>query len=71
MEKIRWIAIGMILGFLLFSCISYIYNKTDPYTSIVNDKYENDGHHYISIEKEVTPEEYIGYDIGDDYILEE
>ena len=31
------------------------------------DKYEHNGKHYIAIEREVTPEEYIGYDVGDDY----
>lgn len=31
------------------------------------DKYEHNGKCYLAIEVEISPEEYIGYDIGDEY----
>lgn len=33
----------------------------------ITDKYELQGKLYIDIQIEVSPEEYIGYDIGDEY----
>ena len=33
----------------------------------VVDKYEARGSCYLTVEVEVTPEEYIGYDRGDEY----
>lgn len=42
-------------------------SKSEPTTYPIVDKYEHDGKHYIAIEREVTPEEYIGFDVGDDY----
>lgn len=31
------------------------------------DKYEHDGKCYVEIVVEISPEEYIGYDVGDEY----
>ena len=33
------------------------------------DKYEIDGKTYIDVQIEITPDEYIGLDIGDDYVI--
>ena len=33
----------------------------------VVDKYEGEGKCFIEVQVEITPEEYIGYDIGDKY----
>lgn len=39
--------------------------ELEPYEIV--DKYEEDGRCYVEIWHEVTPEEYIGLDIGDEY----
>lgn len=39
----------------------------DPITCPIVDKYEYEDQCYLQIEMEVSPEEYIGYDIGDEY----
>lgn len=39
----------------------------DPQPYAVTDKAEYDGKCYLAIEVEISPEEYIGYDIGDEY----
>lgn len=42
--------------------------KTEaPETRQIVNKYEADGKCYIQTWIEITPEEYIGYDIGDEY----
>ena len=38
-----------------------------PEPSQVEDKFERDGRCFVEIWVEVTPEEYIGLDIGDEY----
>ena len=38
-----------------------------PIPSQVEDKFERDGRCFVEIWVEVTPEEYIGLDIGDEY----
>ena len=38
-----------------------------PEARQIVDKYEADGKCYIQTWIEITPEEYIGYDIGDEY----
>lgn len=45
----------------------YKYAKPDPKPMQVTDKYEAKGKCYIQTWIEVTPEEYIGLDIGDEY----
>ena len=70
MVKIRLLIIGIIIGFLFSSIINYIYNnESTTLTFDIKDKYERNGGCYILIEKEVTPENYIGYDIGDEFEL--
>lgn len=46
---------------------SWHYAKPDPKAMQIVDKYEADGKCYIQTWIEITPEEYIGYDIGDEY----
>lgn len=42
-------------------------SKSEPTTYPIVDKYEHGGKCYLAIEVEISPEEYIGYDIGDEY----
>lgn len=46
---------------------TYKYAMPDPKAMQIIDKYEADGKCYIQTWIEITPEEYIGYDIGDEY----
>lgn len=46
---------------------SWHYANPDPKEMQIVDKYEADGKCYIQTWIEITPEEYIGYDIGDEY----
>lgn len=39
--------------------------KVEPYE--IWDKCENNGRYFVEVWVEVTPEEYIGLDIGDEY----
>lgn len=41
--------------------------QSEPTAYPIVDKYEHDGKCYLAIEIEISPEEYIGYDIGDEY----
>lgn len=45
-------------------------DKSEPTPLMVCDKYEKDGRCYVNVWVEVTPEEYIGLDVGDDYELQ-
>lgn len=58
--------IGFITGGLIAYMVAMII-KPEVKTYPIVDKYEHNGKHYIAIEREVTPEEYIGYDVGDEY----
>lgn len=66
MEKAHLIAIGILIGYLLFKAVSLI-GQPKITTYPIVDKYEHDGKCYLTIEQEITPEEYIGYDIEDEY----
>lgn len=46
---------------------SWHYANPDPKSMQIVDKYEAAGKCYIQTWIEITPEEYIGYDIGDEY----
>lgn len=46
---------------------AWMYAMPNPKSMQVTDKYEMDGKCYIQTWIEITPEEYIGYDIGDEY----
>lgn len=46
---------------------TYKYAMPDPKPMQVTDRYEAKGKCYIQTWIEVTPEEYIGLDIGDEY----
>lgn len=46
---------------------AWMYAMPDPKPMQVTDKYEAKGKCYIQTWIEVTPEEYIGLDIGDEY----
>lgn len=57
----RLILIALML--MMFTACS----QSEPTTYPIVDKYEHGGKCYLAIEIEISPEEYIGYDIGDDY----
>lgn len=61
MKRLIVITIALML-MLLTAC-----SKSEPTTYPIVDKYEHDGKCYVAIEVEITPENYIGYDIGDEY----
>lgn len=42
-------------------------SKDEPTTYPIVDKYEHNGKCYVEIVVEISPEEYIGYDVGDEY----
>lgn len=48
---------------------AHIVGRKQPTTQAypIIDKYEIKDKHYIAVEVEVSPEEYIGYEVGDDY----
>ena len=55
---------------IIFSVILFVTCATQgpaPVPSQVEDKFEKDGKCYVAVWVEVTPEEYIGLDIGDEY----
>lgn len=62
MKNFIYVILVIILSVLIITEISYLV----PYNSgMITDKYERNNNCYLVIE--VTPEEYIGYDIGDEY----
>lgn len=74
MSKRLCLIVSLILvGLLLYSY--YIYwefvtlSQVDPLTPCgpIIDKYESEGKCLIEVQVEIDPDEYIGYDIGDDY----
>lgn len=68
MAKIRWIILGMLIGYLLCAGISYIFKEPIVENSaLIVDKIEKGENHILILQKKVTPEEFIGYDIGDNY----
>lgn len=42
--------------------------ESNPKPSQVEAKYERDGRCFVEIWVEVTPEEYIGLDVGDEFV---
>jgi hypothetical protein len=61
------IALVVIIGSLVRSVA--IFNKTDPASYWITNKYEYNGHYYVDIQVEISADDYIGYDIGDEYIM--
>lgn len=57
------IAIVVIIGSLV------IFSKPDPASYLITNKYEYNGHYYVDIQVEISADDYIGYDIGDEYIM--
>lgn len=63
--------ITIILFVSTLALLVYIlfFNKYQLNEYPIVNKYEGDGKQFIDVQIEVTPEEYIGLDIGDDYVL--
>ena len=57
------IAIVVIIGSLVMC------GKPDPASYWITSKYEYNGHYYVDIQVEISADDYIGYDIGDEYIM--
>lgn len=68
-KKIIWVALISISVATITRMIldSWHYANPDPKAMQIVDKYEADGKCYIQTWIKITPEEYIGYDIGDEY----
>lgn len=61
---------------LSFFCLGYVFGgwmarSADPIPYYVTDKAEANGKCYVETWLEVTPEEYIGLDIGDEWEIRE
>lgn len=58
----------VVLLAILFAALHFLSQSEESQTvwRIVN-KYEKDGKCFVEVQIEISPEEYIGYDIGDDY----
>ena len=64
---LAWLlAIAIIIGLAIYAAIT---KKPEPYE--VWDKCENNGKYYVQVWMEVSPEDYIGLDIGDEYQIRE
>ena len=59
MKRLILLAIALMM---LTAC-----SKSEPTAYPIVDKYEHGGKCYLAIEVEVSPEEYIGYDVGDEF----
>lgn len=58
----------VVLLAVLFAALHFLGQSEESQAvgRIVN-KYEKDGKCFVEVQIEITPEEYIGYDIGDEY----
>lgn len=74
MKKYEWIIsiINFIINFMLLIVLILltfnICEFEEKNIGEIDNKFEVNGKCYLEVGIEVTPEEYIGYDIGDDYI---
>lgn len=63
--------IAMIIGIIIVVVGGHIIRDKDPQPSRIHGqvakKYQEGNRHFLQIEIEVDPDEYIGYDIGDEY----
>lgn len=66
MKKVVLIAIVIIIGALVNGLVDYL-NQPAKQAYTIIDKYEIMDNCFIAVEVEVAPEEFIGYDIGDEY----
>lgn len=57
----KLILLILLMFILLTAC------KNETLSGQVVDKFTVDNKCYLVIETEITPEEYIGYDVGDEY----
>lgn len=62
MDKVRLFFLGILLMMVLIAC-----KQESSVKGEVVNKVESNGRYYLEIGVEVTPEEYIGYDVGDEY----
>ena len=46
-------------------------SKSEPTACPIVDKYEHGGKCYLAIKIEISPEEYIGLDVGDEFEVTE
>lgn len=70
----RYYAVYVLVLLAVFCIAIHFCSQPEPQSqavgSIVN-KYEADGKYFVEIQSEITADEYIGYDIGDDYSIKE
>ena len=62
---------GLFIALISICIVLFIFEKNTatPAPWEISDKCEVDGKCYVQVWHEVTPEEYIGLDIGDEYQL--
>lgn len=70
----RYYALYVLVLFVIL-CISIPFcSQPEPEPQVVGsivNKYEADGKYFVEIQAEITADEYIGYDIEDDYSIKE
>lgn len=70
----RYYAMYVLVLFVIFCIAIPFCNQPEPQPqavgSIVN-KYEADGKYFVEVQTEITADQYIGYDIGDNYLIKE
>lgn len=70
-DKLSVVIIILLLLDMAVGVARFIQMKTDPQlqhkTGQVVEKIMVGGQHFLQLTIEVSPEEYIGYDIGDEY----
>lgn len=69
--KIACVIIGIVLIIHSFIIMEMICNCGKPVPYQVTNKNEYNGKCYVEIWVEVTPEDYIGLDIGDEFVIGE
>lgn len=66
MKRIVLVVIGIIIGALVYGLVDYL-NQPAKQAYTIIDKYEIKDSCFLAMQVEVAPEEFIGYDIGDEY----
>ena len=70
----RWYVLYVLVIILALFLVLQFCNKSEPEPEVVGsivNKYEVDGKYFVEIQAEITADDYIGYDIGDNYSIKE
>ena len=69
MKEVILIMVGALLGYLFAGLLLLEKEELRPYEVV--DKYDQAGRCYVETWVEVSPEDYIGLDIGDEFTMRE